>query len=67
MMLPSPRSRLPGAWWYQGECNSKFDGALAQHYACQLPALIASWRAAWGIGDFAFNLVQVMATHHDTP
>lgn len=45
---------IRGALWYQGESNSNdplYDKLLA--------ALIANWRAGWGIGDFPFLIVQL--------
>ena len=46
---------LRGAIWYQGESNH-YEGAL---YTEKMKALIYGWRAAWGIGDFPFNFVQI--------
>lgn len=44
-----------GAIWYQGESNH-YEGML---YTEKKKALINGWRAAWGIGDFPFNFVQI--------
>jgi sialate O-acetylesterase len=46
---------LRGAIWYQGESNH-YEGAL---YTEKMKALIYGWRAAWGIGDFPFEFVQI--------
>lgn len=46
---------MRGAIWYQGESNH-YEGML---YMEKKKALINGWRAAWGIGDFAFNFVQI--------
>lgn len=46
---------MRGAIWYQGESNH-YEGPL---YTEKMKALIGGWRAAWGIGDFAFNFVQI--------
>jgi sialate O-acetylesterase len=46
---------IRGAIWYQGESNHN-EGPL---YTEKMKALIGGWRAAWGIGDFPFNFVQL--------
>jgi sialate O-acetylesterase len=46
---------MRGAIWYQGESNH-YEGPL---YTEKMKALINGWRAAWGIGDFPFNFVQI--------
>ena len=54
-ILPFP---ITGALWYQGESNA--DGyADAVAYRELFPKMIASWRAAWGVGDFPFLWVQL--------
>jgi sialate O-acetylesterase len=46
---------IRGVIWYQGEANNG-DGML---YFEKLKALIASWRKAWGQGDFPFLIAQI--------
>ncbi len=46
---------IRGAIWYQGESNS----SRGKEYQTLFPALIASWRKAWGQGDFPFLFVQI--------
>jgi sialate O-acetylesterase len=47
---------LSGFVWYQGEANA---GSPA--YACELPALIASWRSAFASPTAWFGIVQLAA------
>lgn len=46
---------IKGAIWYQGESNS----SRGEQYRTLFPAMIASWRRAWGQGDFPFLFVQI--------
>lgn len=46
---------IKGVLWYQGESNDA-DGSA---YEGKLRALIGSWRAVWGLGDFPFYFVQL--------
>ncbi len=46
---------IKGAIWYQGESNE----TRGEEYGDLLQALIMDWRAAWGIGDFPFLIVQL--------
>ena len=46
---------IKGAIWYQGESNA----GRAYQYRKLFPAMIRSWRAGWGQGDFAFLFVQL--------
>jgi len=46
---------IRGVVWYQGEANNG-DGLA---YLEKFRALIESWRAAWGQGDFPFLYVQI--------
>lgn len=55
MIHPLVPYRIAGALWYQGESN-RGDAAL---YSKLFPAMIASWRRAWGQGDFPFYFVQI--------
>ncbi len=51
---------IRGAIWYQGESNS----GRGKEYQTLFPAMIASWRKAWGQGDFPFLFVQI-TPHND--
>ena len=55
MIEPLVPFALRGAIWYQGESNR----ARAGQYRRLFPAMIASWRQAWGRGDFPFYFVQL--------
>lgn len=50
---------IKGVIWYQGERNTKAGEACAAQYVNMLPAMITSWRNAWGQGDFPFLVVQL--------
>lgn len=54
---------IRGAIWYQGEANS----ARGQEYQTLFPAMIASWRKAWGQGDFPFLFAQIAPHNRMTP
>lgn len=54
MIAGAAHYAIKGAVWYQGES----DVALAEVYRQLLPAMVASWRKAWG-GDFPFLIVQL--------
>jgi len=51
-LLPFP---IKGAIWYQGESNAR----RPETYETLLPALIRNWREDWGVGEFAFLIVQI--------
>jgi len=55
MIAPIMPFTIQGVIWYQGESNV----ATCDLYARVFPALITSWRDAWGQGDFAFYFVQI--------
>ena len=55
MIHPLVPYAIKGAIWYQGENNH----ARPIPYRELLPGLIASWRNAWGEGDFPFYIVQI--------
>jgi len=57
MIAPLHAFRIKGILWYQGEGNS----GKAIQYRMLFPALITSWREAWGQGDFPFLFVQLAA------
>ncbi len=54
MIAPLQRLPIRGVIWYQGEG----DAAFPEHYATLFPALIRSWRAAWG-RELPFLFVQL--------
>lgn len=58
MIQPLVPYAIKGAIWYQGESNA----GRAFEYRTLFPAMIQSWRAAWG-NEFAFLFVQ-LAPHH---
>jgi sialate O-acetylesterase len=55
MIAPIEPYRIRGVIWYQGEGN----GWRGYQYRWILPALIRTWRSAWGEGDFPFLIVQL--------
>lgn len=55
MIHPLIPFTIRGALWYQGEAN-RHNPELYKKY---LPAMVADWRARWGIGDFPFYFVQI--------
>ncbi|MGH8337880.1 MAG: sialate O-acetylesterase, partial [Gammaproteobacteria bacterium] len=54
-IVPFQPYAIRGAIWWQGESNALFPTS----YSHLLPALIRSWRDAWGEGDFPFFFVQL--------
>jgi len=55
MINPLVPYTIQGVIWYQGESNV----GRAFEYKSLFPALIESWRSAWGQGDFPFYYVQI--------
>ena len=55
MIAPLQPYALRGMIWYQAEQNWPHP----EEYAELFPALIRSWRAQWGQGDFPFYFVQL--------
>ena len=55
MIHPLLPYAIRGAIWYQGESNA----GRAKQYETLFPTMIASWREAWGLGDFPFLFVQI--------
>jgi sialate O-acetylesterase len=55
MIAPLIPYAIRGAIWYQGESNT----SRAVQYRKLFPAMIGSWRRAWGEGDFPFYFVQL--------
>jgi sialate O-acetylesterase len=62
MLEPLMPFAIRGAIWYQGEANA----SRAYQYRTLFPAMINSWRADWGIGDFPFLFVQ-LANYNQSP
>jgi sialate O-acetylesterase len=62
MIAPLQPYGIRGAIWYQGESNA----GRAQEYRALFPAVIDSWRAGWGQGDFPFLFVQLPGYLPDT-
>jgi sialate O-acetylesterase len=55
MLAPLTNYAMRGAIFYQGESNV----GNPEQYATLFPDMVASWRAAWGRGDFPFYWVQI--------
>ncbi|MBM4111671.1 MAG: sialate O-acetylesterase [Phycisphaerae bacterium] len=57
MIAPFVPYGIRGAVWYQGESNA----GQAEAYRTLLPALVSSWRAAFGQPQMPFGVVQLAA------
>ncbi len=57
MIAPLTPYAIRGVLWYQGEANA--NAADAWLYRRLFPAMIESWRDAWGQGSFPFYFVQL--------
>lgn len=55
MIHPLINYSIKGAIWYQGESNI----GESDLYRKMFPAMVQSWRADWGQGDFPFYYVQI--------
>lgn len=55
MLSPVVGYGMRGCLWYQGEANMD----APDLYTRLLPALVADWRAKWGIGEFPFYYAQI--------
>lgn len=55
MIAPLVPYGIRGAIWYQGESNA----GRAEQYRTLLPAMVDSWRSAWGQGDLGFYIVSL--------
>ncbi|MDB6127517.1 MAG: Sialate O-acetylesterase [Verrucomicrobia bacterium] len=55
MIAPLQPYAMRGVIWYQGESN----WTRPAEYGELFPAMIRSWRAGWGQGDFPFYFVQL--------
>lgn len=62
-IVPLQPYAIKGAIWYQGESNS----SRGEQYRSLFPAMISSWRRAWGQGDFPFLFVQITPHRNMTP
>ncbi|MDR1283470.1 MAG: sialate O-acetylesterase [Opitutaceae bacterium] len=62
MVAPLTPYAIRGILWYQGEANAR----QAAQYREALPALITSWREAWGNPRLPFLVVQ-LAPYRDIP
>ena len=65
MIAPLTALPIRGVIWYQGEANTRRDGA-PELYGLQLATMIADWRQHWGIGDFPFYFVQLANFRSDS-
>lgn len=63
MIVPLIPYTIKGVIWYQGESN----GARGEQYQRLFPAMIESWRAEWGQGDFPFYFVQLASFFDHKP
>ena len=59
MIAPLARYSLRSFLWFQGENDVASEAATPGWYACRHERLIAAWRRDWGMGDVAFNFVQL--------
>ena len=55
MLHPFLGYGIRGVIWYQGESNR----SRPDEYLVLFPAMVASWREQWGIGDFPFYYAQI--------
>lgn len=62
-IVPLQPYAIKGAIWYQGESNS----SRGEQYRTLFPAMISSWRRAWGQGDFPFLFVQITPHRNMSP
>ncbi|HLF65085.1 MAG TPA: sialate O-acetylesterase, partial [Saprospiraceae bacterium] len=58
MIAPLIRYRIAGVIWYQGESNAEHVNYDPSHYYKVFPAMLTSWRNAWGY-LFPFYFVQI--------
>jgi len=55
MIAPIINYTIKGVIWYQGESNKDY----YKDYAAEQASMVASWRKAFGIGNFPFYYVQI--------
>jgi sialate O-acetylesterase len=55
MIAPIINYTIKGAIWYQGESNKDY----YKDYAAEQASMVASWRKAFGVGNFPFYYVQI--------
>lgn len=69
MISPLIRSPIKGVLWYQGESNAIFEPRrdVENSYLAKMQTLVASWRKAWGLGDFPFYYVQLATNEPPRP
>ncbi|MBN1693812.1 glycosyl hydrolase family 2 [candidate division WOR-3 bacterium] len=63
MIAPIVPYGIKGTIYYQGESNV----GRHEQYKHLFPAMIESWRAAWGLGKFPFYFVQIAPYMYDDP
>ncbi len=61
-VAPIASYNVKGVIWYQGESNAH----NVELYEHQLPALIGSWRMAWGNDEMPFHIIQLSSINRDT-
>lgn len=67
MIAPLAHYSMRSVLWLQGEEDGPTEAARPGWYSCRFERLIKAWRAAWGMGDVAFNYVQLGAVGPDSP
>ena len=63
MIAPLQPFAMRGVIWNQGESDQHH----TDYYQTMLPAMIKSWRAAWGQGDFPFLFAQALPNDRWVP
>lgn len=63
MIAPILNYTIKGALWYQGEANV----GNYQDYPALLAAMVKSWRADFGLGEFPFYFVQIAPCWYNNP
>lgn len=61
MLSPVVGYGIRGCLWYQGEANVDAPDLYMQLF----PAMVADWRAKWGIGEFPFYYAQIAPNHYN--
>lgn len=60
MLNPVVGYGIRGCLWYQGEANVD----APDLYTRLFPAMVADWRAKWGMGEFPFYYAQIAPNHY---